>query len=1127
MRTKLILLLALLALYCSGAWSDETVTVTSQSALWDANSNGVWTSYTSANWGTTWKSANEKVCVTSQSTGHIYRKASQIATTNVTIWTPDNDVMITGYSIKFKSNAAAKCYIEGATLGVTSTGTSDEQTFAVTGLYSHNAVFKVQTNYANIIDFTITYNTLPTQTAEGYYRIKNTWSGNCYLLAQPASNATKVYKKSATTSELVANNNYVWKITSFGDYKVIQNVGTGRYISNFNTANLSSAAQSGSAVNLLDATKIDDAEVFTFTDRNSSQSGAVAFRGNSKNKNCWLNCWDQDDGNPVGFYSTAHNGDYMLLTRVYKVTFNKDTGSELKVLFSDGNVTAADLDDCYDYSIDGVAKTKNEVVSAINAVTDDNMVIVCSYKRNTTISGKAEIDPTKVYSLAVIRNGETKEKWMYAKNQYDTYAAYFSNANYESFNKNNQWAFVTVDDGNNYYLYNVGQKCFVMSRFDTGNIMDSKFTMRPVTITSTGRVSYPIKLWDGDAVYNENGGNLLITSTWPYTDDGNSYSVRALDGIVFDPTEAQAMINSMSSNIPFVVSPAPSGGSFDEATTWYQISMRPGDGNNGYFAYVPDDYNYESPTQIPLGTTIGTKSETDNYRWCITGSFETGYRLYNKKAGADKVFVFNSSNGGKMLDYSGNESTSLFYLVKSGYPSALAAPTFVFKNTASYRPNRNGTTHTIGTYGYNDTGSEFGFTFDEDYEDNNFYIEYAEIVKPYMDDELSSQYFHLTNAKQKENIWNAPTRYSDGVEHAYYSHDDVIAMRTAVEAYLKKPVGTLAVRLKNTNSGEYVSYDTQSQGGTGLFCHESFNSAEADLTSVFQFIPIDATTYYIYMPAKDKYVGSQTSGDIAFPLVDEEERAVFSIATTNTPGKISIYNTSSYVNTNNEGYLHSAGWAIPGVVNWKSANESSYWNIEDAETISIDLISPIGVDEGEDVYMTYVNRLGLPLKAPENASVWTVSSQNTEKVYAFEVVSKDIPAGNGVIIKAEKGSTIHMNIKSSTSETLDGNILIPGDGSTIVAAGNYMLAYSSTDEIAKFYAIGASGFVVPTNKAYLPAIGNNVKELKLFFIDDETDINTVNGSELLVNGSIYNLSGQRLSKMQKGINIVNGKKVLF
>jgi hypothetical protein len=37
----------------------------------------------------------------------------------------------------------------------------------------------------------------------------------------------------------------------------------------------------------------------------------------------------------------------------------------------------------------------------------------------------------------------------------------------------------------------------------------------------------------------------------------------------------------------------------------------------------------------------------------------------------------------------------------------------------------------------------------------------------------------------------------------------------------------------------------------------------------------------------------------------------------------------------------------------------------------------------------------------------------------------------------------------------------------------------------------------------------------------------VNGQSSMVNGqSIYNLAGQRLNKMQKGINIVNGKKIL-
>ena len=51
--------------------------------------------------------------------------------------------------------------------------------------------------------------------------------------------------------------------------------------------------------------------------------------------------------------------------------------------------------------------------------------------------------------------------------------------------------------------------------------------------------------------------------------------------------------------------------------------------------------------------------------------------------------------------------------------------------------------------------------------------------------------------------------------------------------------------------------------------------------------------------------------------------------------------------------------------------------------------------------------------------------------------------------------------------------------------------------------------------------------MKAFLFDEDgaTGINAVEKAN--ENGPIYNIAGQRLNKMQKGINIVNGKKVLF
>ena len=60
--------------------------------------------------------------------------------------------------------------------------------------------------------------------------------------------------------------------------------------------------------------------------------------------------------------------------------------------------------------------------------------------------------------------------------------------------------------------------------------------------------------------------------------------------------------------------------------------------------------------------------------------------------------------------------------------------------------------------------------------------------------------------------------------------------------------------------------------------------------------------------------------------------------------------------------------------------------------------------------------------------------------------------------------------------------------------------------------------------------GASIKEFKMYFgpEDEETSIDNVQCSMFNVQSeNIYNLSGQRLSKPQKGINIVNGKKVLY
>ena len=70
-----------------------------------------------------------------------------------------------------------------------------------------------------------------------------------------------------------------------------------------------------------------------------------------------------------------------------------------------------------------------------------------------------------------------------------------------------------------------------------------------------------------------------------------------------------------------------------------------------------------------------------------------------------------------------------------------------------------------------------------------------------------------------------------------------------------------------------------------------------------------------------------------------------------------------------------------------------------------------------------------------------------------------------------------------------------------------------------------------TKQHWLVLTADQFAEFDDYCVEKETGIGSINGltpdPSLLRRGEIYNLSGQRLSKVQKGINIINGKKVLY
>ena len=159
-------------------------------------------------------------------------------------------------------------------------------------------------------------------------------------------------------------------------------------------------------------------------------------------------------------------------------------------------------------------------------------------------------------------------------------------------------------------------------------------------------------------------------------------------------------------------------------------------------------------------------------------------------------------------------------------------------------------------------------------------------------------------------------------------------------------------------------------------------------------------------------------------------------------------------------------------------------------------------------------------------TAYIATQVNAETISLKEVTSA--PANTPVIIKGDDQKTYYLQTKYSSLDNVTGNLLqasdgsVTGDGSTIYALG---VGKTGVNEgVVGFYLVN-DGQTIPAGKAYLNT-GASVKEFLTFDFDDATAVSEVKNEGVNSGNSIFNLAGQKMSKLQKGVNIVNGKKVL-
>ena len=144
---------------------------------------------------------------------------------------------------------------------------------------------------------------------------------------------------------------------------------------------------------------------------------------------------------------------------------------------------------------------------------------------------------------------------------------------------------------------------------------------------------------------------------------------------------------------------------------------------------------------------------------------------------------------------------------------------------------------------------------------------------------------------------------------------------------------------------------------------------------------------------------------------------------------------------------------------------------------------------------------------------------------SLKAIETAISKEDAVVLKGNEGYYSFVptsGISESASNDLKGS-----DGTKAGGDGIYALAKKGEEgqEVVGFYPVAAT-VTIPAGKAYLNTSAG-VKGFTFVFDDDATGISLMeDGRSQMEDGAIYNLAGQRINKMQRGINIVNGKKVL-
>ena len=746
----------------------------------------------------------------------------------------------------------------------------------------------------------------------------------------------------------------------------------------------------------------------------------------------------------------------------------------------------------------------------------------------------------------------------------------------------------TDDDTDNgsYYLYSVSAKKFAyvngtklsLTEFFTDEVEASPVTFESST-NDTYKASSPVVVQVGGESFGVSSGySPDIYKYSPHLEDGGNASAIYEVG-AFDDSEALAQIantttveyhviyNGTDKRNTTVYAMVGDELSIPSSLTWYgmayesfysddectsEITRVPVGGGEVYAketwnvpvkftatASAPEYYNLnirsqylvynsEATGQVALQST--SEPFNNDASWAFIGDPYTGFKLINKTKGTDQYLTYTSvvtgSHSANNIGFIADASFDgeYWYIDKNTGGFCLRMkenPNIYFHHDNSKKYLRTCSTTEWGSV-HNDAGSTIVASTDEEVlfalydsmKDWSFGTSVGQMNTTDASTVTNDVATSTMSSVEAAILAEMTAAYPECYNYLMIIKDNMALVEPTAGFYRLKNVATdkylTAISgpqaYTSTTKGVYANgdassaatvirlYDKNSDGKLYMYNQgEGFGWTDAN--------KVDGSGGVGYLSTNpDKYVNwfpGTTSGQIGFAICYGN----------GTGGYASYLKTGIYTADTDDNSV---------IAGTDATDDKAQWVIEAAETVTVSMHS-----DGAGT-PTYYATFCAPFSYTVESGTTAYTLEDMGTYLKPTAIDGEVTAGTPVLLKGTS-STATLTIGTGWAATpVAGDLTGTYLAKTIDGTTDYVLGIDGG--VVGFYHWNSNN--LGANRAYYDTPAE-VKGFVIMFDDDETGIRSIDNEQLTIdNAAIYNLAGQRLNKMQKGINIVNGKKVL-